>query len=593
MLLADLDVLVLDCQATTANPETGDLLEIGWSRVPAASTNNTTESAGESHLCELPEDAEIPRQVSRITGLKISDMTDGTPLETIWKKLLKATKKIKSANKTKTCLTIIHFARYELPYLHHLHQTYGGVKGFPFQIICTHQVTRRLLPQLPRKGLRAVAGYLGHSAPEMRRSSHHVAANVFVWKQVVQLLAEQGVQTLEGLLSWLEAPPPSLKNSERVYPMPPGLRLGLPQQPGVYRMLRSNGDLLYVGKATSLKQRVNSYFYKSTGHAERTLEMLTQACDLDVTVTGSALEAALLETDEIKQHAPPYNVALRRRDRATAFFSRDLMGVAPEADENFPIGPLPGRESLAAASMLTEMSASPRVDWDDEDLPALALGALPEYAPGPECFKEGFQLFKERHGDMLKKLTYRSTLLRFPAAGLMELGREFHLKRLAELALEAEAAMEEDVEEPDVSEEPEEWVWTPEAVANVMESIIRRGAHLIRRGRWFCLLSEASLAWDTGPRVENQRRLLVFRGGAIAHAEDVSESKETPAPPGCTRPFEVRRKRFDIVTYDRIRVLTTELRRLVTTETDRNVELRFSPTAIIKREALVKALKWV
>lgn len=591
--LLDLDVLVLDCQATQSNPETGFLMETGWSRIRAANPDTTDipEPDVESYRVRLPEDVEIPRRVSRITGLKTDDFDAGLEPKVLWKKLKKTAGKIAAANRRKPCPTVIHYARFEEPYLRLLHGEFTPGVPFPFQVICTHQVTRRLFPNLPRKGLRAIAGYLGHSVPELRRAAHHTAATAFIWHRLVQLLEEQGIRSLDDLLDWLKAPPPSTKKTERVFPMPPAVRLNLPRKPGIYRMLRPNGDLLYIGKATSLKNRVNSYFHnkKRNGHAERTLEMLTQAGGLEVIVTGSALEAALLETDEIKKHSPPYNVALRKRDREIAFFSRDFFQVSAQTDENFPIGPLPSINSLAPFGVIGEMLGPGEPGWDNTDLPALALGALPEYAPGTECFRSGFELFRELHDELLKKLEYRFVFVRNPLDGLMTLGRTFHIKRLEELALEESKEAEEEEE----TEAPEEWVWTPEAVARSIESIIRHGARLIRRSRWFCLLSESSLAWNTGETAGGERRLLVLRGGAVVYREELQEGKEPPPPPGYLRPFPVRRTNFDIKTYDRMRVLTTELRRLVSSERNREVELRLSPTATLNRDSLAKALEWV
>jgi DNA polymerase-3 subunit epsilon len=593
-LLADIEVLVLDCQATAANPGNGHLMEIGWTRIRASDANASLDSGIESHLCRLPGDVEIPRQVSRITGLKREDFASALPLKKIWKKLVHVTRKITPANPGKMCPTVIHYARFEEPYLHHLHQQYTPGKPFPFKIICTHQVTRRLLPNLPRKGLRATAGFLGYSVPELRRSALHTAATAFIWHQAVQLLEEQDIYTWEELLDWLDTPLPASKNSGRDFPMAPGLRLSLPQQPGVYRMLRSNGDLLYIGKATSLKQRVSSYFFKGkkNTHSERTLEMLTQASDLDFTVTASAPEAALLESDEIKKHAPPYNVALRKRDREIAFFSRDLSQSVSRADENYPIGPLPARGSLASAAAIVQLLGTASVDWDNDDknIPSLVLNTPPEYAPEFECFHTGFLLFQERHKEILKKPDYFYTFTRYPVRGLMILGKEFHLKRLEELA--QEESQEEDIkdEEPGT---PEEWVWTPEAAANTFESIIRRGARLIRRSRWFCLLSESSLAWDEGDTKSGQRRLLVFRSGNIIHREDLAQGQKIPPPPGYLRLFPVRQRNFDLITYDRMRVLTTELRRLISYETDRNIELRLSPTAVLGYQQLRNVLQWI
>ena len=90
------------------------------------------------------------------------------------------------------------------------------------------------------------------------------------------------------------------------------LLLQYADRPGIYRMLRTSGDVLYVGKAASLHKRVNSYFRGQKNRDRFKLEMLAQVWDLRVSECNSALEAALLENDEIKRYDPPYNVVLKR-----------------------------------------------------------------------------------------------------------------------------------------------------------------------------------------------------------------------------------------------------------------------------------------
>ncbi|MGH8143344.1 MAG: excinuclease ABC subunit UvrC [Steroidobacteraceae bacterium] len=84
----------------------------------------------------------------------------------------------------------------------------------------------------------------------------------------------------------------------------------LPQRPGVYRMYGADGELLYVGKASSLRDRVGSYF--SGRHSSAKIEALVQRiARIEVTVTPNEPEALLLESNLIKAHRPRFNIALR------------------------------------------------------------------------------------------------------------------------------------------------------------------------------------------------------------------------------------------------------------------------------------------
>ena len=157
------------------------------------------------------------------------------------------------------------------------------------------------------------------------------------------------VNTLHELEQWLaNTPPPG--PTKRVFPMHPDVWSCLPNRPGIYRMRRTNRDILYIGKAKSLRRRVSSYFRSSAAHPEHILEMLTQARDLDYVPTDSALDAAVLESDEIKCHCPPYNVALRPAGRDLIYFTRDLLNSSTHCDDEFCIGPLPGGRSIDALS---------------------------------------------------------------------------------------------------------------------------------------------------------------------------------------------------------------------------------------------------
>jgi excinuclease ABC subunit C len=84
----------------------------------------------------------------------------------------------------------------------------------------------------------------------------------------------------------------------------------LPGRPGVYRMLDAHGEILYVGKARNLKNRVGSYFQPSNVQP-KVLALIAKTANMEVTITNSETEALLLEFNLIKKHRPRFNVVLR------------------------------------------------------------------------------------------------------------------------------------------------------------------------------------------------------------------------------------------------------------------------------------------
>jgi len=172
--LSELEVLIVDCQATAAAP-LGHLLEIGWAR--------TTPTTSEAHarLIALPNGERIPPAVARLTGISEPMAKDGVEAEAAWRDLTSEAARIPM----QPAPTVIHFARFEQPFLRAL-----AGSTLPLDSVCTHDIALRLLPDLPRRGMRAPTGYFGRAVGPLRRSAEHVEATAFVWRELVRLLLD-------------------------------------------------------------------------------------------------------------------------------------------------------------------------------------------------------------------------------------------------------------------------------------------------------------------------------------------------------------------------------------------------------------------
>ena len=119
----------------------------------------------------------------------------------------------------------------------------------------------------------------------------------------------------------------------------------LPEQPGVYVWSNAAGEVLYVGKARSLRDRVRSYL-GAHGLSPRHDALLDEIGRLEVIVTDSVMEALALENNLIKQRSPKYNIRLRDdsnypylRLTESEGFPRVLVARGVEKDGDFYAGP--------------------------------------------------------------------------------------------------------------------------------------------------------------------------------------------------------------------------------------------------------------
>ena len=153
------------------------------------------------------------------------------------------------------------------------------------------------------------------------------------------------------------------------------------QGPGIYQMFDAEANLLYVGKAKNLKNRLSSYF-RSTGLSVKTAAMMQKVVDVQVTVTFTENEALILESNLIKDHKPRYNILLRD-SKSYPFIHIDDSHEFPRlsfyrGDRSAPgkyFGPYPGvgaiRETLSLLQKVLPVRQCDDVFFSNRSRPCL------------------------------------------------------------------------------------------------------------------------------------------------------------------------------------------------------------------------------
>jgi len=595
--LLELEVLMLDCQTTGATPELGCVLELGWCLARASQPSPSRPA--QAHWIALPAGQRVSSPVRQLTGFHEGLLLDALQPEEAWRRLRTSLAPVTPAPAPAPARpgpmpTAIHFARFELAFLQDWSRRFDPEGPFPIDAVCVHAIACRLYPDLPRRNLRALAGFLGHSLTLDRRARDHVIATAFIWHKLVVSLAERGIRSWSQLKSWLAAPVGSRTPRRRAYPMPRARYRALPDAPGVYRLLRSNGDVLYVGKAKSLRKRVASHFGKQRGATERALEMLTQVDDIAFEVTATALEAAVLESGLIKTLDPPYNIQLVRGDRAAWFASSDLQSTSPIPDQRHPVGPLPSRFSVRCLRAVIELIAG---EPPDPARRAAATGAPRSFAPYEESFAGGWARFIQRRAADLVPGLARS---RDPRILTLGIARDLLLLQAGEGARADDDG--ESVDPGDSEAGPAAAVgppaWDPERVCRHLERSLASTYQVLRRSGWLCLLASSSVSFRE-PSHGAGRWLRLENAEVVASAEvtttkmtvvtDLAEL--TPPAPSPRPPRAILQAAFDAARYDQLRVLTGELKRI---ERDGGeVAVRLSRVRVLNGARLGRILRLV
>jgi hypothetical protein len=201
-----------------------------------------------------------------------------------------------------------------------------------------------------------------------------------------------------------------------------------------------------------------------------------------------------------------------------------------------------------------------------------ALGSS-RWRPDPVTFEAGYARLCAAHPELSRQ----------------DLGAHDRLLRLG-TRLWREGRRDRDVDEDDPNEAGRGvTVWSPEFVHVSLEWLALRAALARRRAIWLTRLFDASVVWrEPG---DSCARLIVIEEGNVASSVAVDANAPPAIPPGYLRPVAARREGFTLAKFDRLRVLTTELKRLIAAGAP--VSLRLGVGPALDESRLTSALWWV
>lgn len=219
---------------------------------------------------------------------------------------------------------VAHNASFDEAFLRHAFARLGT--KLTNQKLCTLRLARRLLPRLPTYRLDALTTYFGIKNRKRHRALGDAEATAQVLARLLDLAAERGIDTLDGLLG-LQANPVGKKPRT----VDESVIQALPAGHGVYMLKDADGHVLYVGKSVHVRQRVREHLRGGSPDQPRLQRRVKQIVDVEGIGTGSELEALFLESRLIKRYLPEANL-LQRNDRDYPFIRVDASDPFPRLE---------------------------------------------------------------------------------------------------------------------------------------------------------------------------------------------------------------------------------------------------------------------
>lgn len=289
--LASVSFVVVDVETTGSRPGPAKITEIGAVRIEGL------RQVSSFHSLINPQ-RPIPPKIVELTGIT-QDMVCRAPrIDQILPELM---------DFLRGAVFVGHNAHFDLAFLNY---ELGRLNGHRLGdgAIDTLKLSRLLAPGMPNHRLATLAVALGSPVTDFHRALEDASATAHVFLTLLGRLQERGVTKLNQARSYID---PAHKRDRHKL----ALTRDIPRVPGAYLFKDEAGQILYVGKADRLRDRVRSYFISSPDHSRKIRQALRRLQRIDWEETGSPLRAVVREQELILEHRPPCNVLGQRPEK--------------------------------------------------------------------------------------------------------------------------------------------------------------------------------------------------------------------------------------------------------------------------------------
>ncbi len=290
------EYIAVDVETTGLRPVSQRIIEVAAIRF----RNGTAADRFESMI--FPEKG-IPAFISKLTGITNEHVADAPRFGEVAEPLL---------DFVGSTPLVGHNVSFDLGFIN-AELKRLALPAFGNQSIDTLALANKLLPGLRKPTLERVARTLGIEVRGLHRAGKDAMLTGLALLALLDQARQQGYEgdQLQDLLSARNQRQGKSREGRSRAPLDRSLLASIPKAPGVYLMRDRFGHVIYVGKAKNLRDRVGSYFSQPVGYTRKMDGLLESLTTIDTEVTGSELEALLLEAQLIRRYSPRYNTALR------------------------------------------------------------------------------------------------------------------------------------------------------------------------------------------------------------------------------------------------------------------------------------------